>query len=287
MKPVIEILKAAIFIVVLFTSSSYGQVLDIPRASPKATVSQLIGVCKVEVDYGRPSVHGRKILGDLVPYGKVWRAGANEATVVSFNYNISIANKKIPAGKYALFMIPEKDKWVVIFNSEWNQWGAYHYNNNKDVLRVDIIPKKNAHVEICTYDFNEVSKTKGVLNVSWENFSIGIPIETDTHFQTELEIKKVIRASDKNWYNYSAAAQYYFYERKDAITSLEYIDQAIALDAPNPSPWMLKSQILASQEKYPVAISLAEEAIKVSKEHNFTFEIRENEENIEKWKKLL
>jgi len=261
--------------------------LEIPRASPKATISQLIGVCEVQVDYGRPSVRGRKILGDLVPYDKVWRAGANEATVISFNYDISVAENKIPAGKYALFMIPEKEKWVVIFNSEWNQWGAYHYNKNKDILRVNVIPKKNAHVEICTYDFSEVSKTKGVLTISWENFSIGIPIETETHVQTELEIKKVLSLSSKNWYNYSAAAQYYFYELKDAERSLVYIDQAIALDAPNPAPWMLKSQILASQGKYQDAIALAEAAIIVSNKNNFPFEINENEENIEKWKKLL
>ena len=280
------ILRPILFLSVLCMNQSYGQNLEIPRASPKATISQLIGVCKVGVDYGRPSARGRKILGDLVPYDKVWRAGANEATVISFNYDISVAGNIIPAGKYGLFMIPEKEKWVVIFNSEWNQWGAYHYNENKDILRVNVIPKKNTHVEICTYDFNEVTKNKGVLTIRWENFSVGIPIETETQVQTELEIKKVLSTSDNNWYNYSAAAQYYFYELKDADKSLAYIDQAIALNAPNPAPWMLKSQILASQTNYQDAITLAEEAITVCKKHNMLFEIRENEENIEKWKKL-
>jgi len=273
-------------LITLLTSSVLnGQALEIPRSSPSASISQTIGVCSVSIDYGRPSANGRKIIGGLVPYDKVWRAGANEATVIAFNYAISIAGNKIPAGKYGLFMIPKKDKWIVILNSDWKQWGAYNYNKDNDVLRIEIIPRKIDYTEMCTYTFVDVSKSKGVLKMAWENLSINLEIETDTRVQAINEINKVLSESTEDWYNFSAAAQYYFYELNEKEKALYYIDIAIALNAPNPSPWMLKSQILASQGKYEEAIVFAEEAIEVSKKNSFLFEVEENEENINKWKK--
>ena len=285
MKPYKKYLVFFFLISLLFNSILNGQVLEIPQASPRAFVSQAIGVCTVSIDYGRPSANGRKIIGGLVPYDKVWRAGANEATVIVFNYAIMIAGNKIQAGKYGLFMIPQKDKWIVILNSDWNQWGAYNYNRDDDVLRIEIIPQKVDYTEMCTYSFVEVSKSKGVLKMTWENLSINLVIETDTHVQTINEIDKVLSESLEDWYNFSAAAQYYFYELNEKEKAMQYIDIAIALNAPNPAPWMLKSQILASQGEFEQAIIFAEEAIDVSKKNNFLFEVEENEENINKWKK--
>ena len=270
----------------LFNSNLHGQALEIPRSSPSASISQTIGVCSISINYGRPSVNNREIIGGLVPYDKVWRAGANEATTISFNYAITISGNKIPAGKYGLFMIPKKDKWIVILNSEWNQWGAYNYNKENDVLRIEIVPQKADFTEMCTYSFADVNKSKGVLKMAWENLSISFEIETDTHEQTITEINKVLGKTSEGWYSFSAAAQYYFYVMNEKEKALYYIDTAIALRAPNPSPWMLKSQILAAQGKYKQAILLAEEAIEVSKQNNFLYEVEENEENINKWKVL-
>jgi tetratricopeptide (TPR) repeat protein len=282
MKPYSKYLTFLNLIIFLTTSMMNGQVLEIPRSSPSASISQTIGVCSVSIIYGRPSANGRKIIGGLVPFDKVWRAGANEATVIAFNYAIIIAGNKIPAGKYGLFMIPKKDKWIVILNSDWSQWGAYNYNKDNDVLRIEIIPQKVDYTEMCTYTFVKVTKSEGVLKMAWENLSIDLEISTDTHEQTIKEINKV----SEDWYSFSAAAQYYFYQLNEKEKALQYIDIAIALNAPNPSPWMLKSQILASQGKYKQAVVFAEEAIEVSKKNNFLFEVEENEENINKWKKL-
>ena len=118
-----------------------AQELDIPRASPKASVSQMIGVCNVALTYGRPAARGRKIIGGLVPYDKVWRAGANEATVLSFDHDMSFGGKTISKGMYGLFMIPKKDKWTIILNRVYNQWGAYNYDSNHDVLRIEVTPQ--------------------------------------------------------------------------------------------------------------------------------------------------
>ena len=180
-------------------------------------------------------------------------------------------------------MIPQKDKWVIIFNTVWDQWGAYNYDPQFDVLRFEIIPGADEPTEMCTFSFNEISETSGIITLNWERILINIPMETDTHQNTLQEIDKSVAASVEHWYTYSAAAQYHFYQRKEAQKALDYINLAIALNAPNPSPWMLKSQILASQGKYSDAIEIAKEAIEVSKEHNFWFEVSENEENINKW----
>ena len=264
-----------------------AQGIETPRASPKASVTQIIGVCTVTVNYSRPSVRNRKIFGDLVPYGKVWRAGANEATTISFNYPIQIGGKQIPSGTYGLFMIPNEQEWTIILNKDWNQWGAYNYNEADDIVRVGVVPKNDGNIEMCIYSFVDVDKTKGVLRLQWENVKVDIEIGTETHDQTLLEIDRVTKSTMKDWFNFSAAAQYHFYEHKDAENALKYINIAIALQAPNPAPWMLKSQILAYQKKYGEAIELAKEALVVAKKYNFHFEIEENEAHIKQWGEAL
>ena len=120
--------------------------------------------------------------------------------------------------------------------------------------------------------------------LEWENTRISVPIKTESHSQTLDDIEKAINDSRAYWYTYSAAAHYHFYEYREAEIALNYIDKAIALEAPNPAPWMLKSQILASLDRYKEAIAVAQEAIEVCKRENYSYEIHENEENIRKWK---
>lgn len=266
-------------------TTGFTQGAQIPRASPKAAISQTIGVTNIVVTYCRPSVRARRMIGNLVPYGKVWRAGANEATTISFNYPVQFGGKEVAAGKYALFMIPQSNKWTIILNKEWNQWGAYNYNPKLDVLRMEVIPQKTELIELCTYAFLNITKTEGILAMTWENSAIHIPLKTNTHAHTLADIDRAVAASQEFWYSYSAAAQYHFYEQQNAEKGLEYINVAIALNAPNPAPWMLKSQILATQGKYEAAIQMAEKAIEVSKAHNFLFEVEENEAKIKIWEK--
>ena len=264
-----------------------AQEMDIPRVSPKASISQIIGVNKVSITYGRPAVRGRKIIGNLVPLNKVWRSGANEATTITFEKEVRFEGKDVPKGTYSLFMIPSKNKWIVILNKIAHQWGAYNYDSYQDLLRVEVRLLKIPFTERCTYLFQEVTKSNATLTLNWEYISVPIHISTDTKKQTLGEIDKELGNSFKNWYNFSAAAQYHFYELNELDKAIEYLDIAIALKAPNPSPWMLKSQILAQQKKYSEAINYAKEAIVICKEKNFEFEIHENEEHILKWEKLI
>ncbi len=278
--------RSLIFCLVFTPFLAVAQSLDIPRLSPKSTVSQYIGVTNIEIDYCRPSAHSRHIFGELVPYGSVWRTGANEATTIAFNHTIFLEGDTIPTGKYGLFTIPGRSTWTIILNSQWDQWGAYNYDENKDVVRLEVNALPSNFAEMFTISFSKVTTGSGVLSLAWENARVDINIATDTKNNTLQEIGDITDDIRENWQAYSSAAQYYFYELENAKKAMKYIDLAIALEAPNPAPWMLKSQILASEKKYAEAIKQAEVAMKVCKEHGFSYEIEENMVQIKKWKLL-
>ena len=144
-------------------------------ASPRDSVSAKIGKATVSINYGSPSVKSRKIWGELVPYGQVWRAGANEATTFTTDRTITIAGKRLPAGKYGFFVIPNENEWVIIFNKVANQWGAYEYKEKEDVLRVKASPKKSeAMQERLVYKMN-----KNGFSILWENLEVPIVVAID------------------------------------------------------------------------------------------------------------
>ncbi len=283
----LQLIKIRYLLFLFFTPLlAHAQSLEIPRPSPKATVIQYIGVTKVEIDYCRPGAHSRHIFGELVPYGNVWRSGANEATAIAFSHTVFIEGDTIPAGKYGLFTIPGRNTWTVILNSEWNQWGAYNYDESKDVARIEVSALPSNFTEMFTISFSKVTTKNCILSLAWENARIDIKVATDTDANTLKEIDSITNVVMENWQTYSSAAQYYFYELENTEKAMKYINVAISLDAPNPTPWMLKSQILASEKKYAEAIKQAEIALKICKEHDFSFELEENKLKIEKWKLL-
>ena len=135
------------------------------RPSPPAKATGKAGNTTITIDYSQPSVKGRKIFGGLEPYGKVWRAGANEATVIEFDNDVKIEGQALPKGKYGLFVIPNENDWTFIFNKTWNQWGAYRYKQEDDVLRVKVKPTKTSSLnEKLTYTVNG-----GKVTLAWEN----------------------------------------------------------------------------------------------------------------------
>ncbi len=155
-------------------SSSYETVVikgDLP--SPRKEMKGKIGGTTINVNYGSPSVKGRAVWGGLVPNGKVWRTGANEATTIEVSNEIMVEGKKLPAGKYGFFAIPNDEEWVIIFNSVHNQWGAYEYDSSKDVLRVNVKPTTGKdHVEALDYALENNS-----LILKWEKLSVPIKIK--------------------------------------------------------------------------------------------------------------
>ncbi|HEX2535142.1 MAG TPA: DUF2911 domain-containing protein [Chitinophagaceae bacterium] len=144
-----------------------------PPASPKATATGKAGSANVSVAYSAPSVKGRKIWGELVPYGQVWRAGANEATTVTFDKDVTVEGQALPAGTYSFFTIPAEGEWTVIFNKEPKQWGAYKYDAAKDALRVKVKPVKSASFsEQLAYAVNNNG-----LVLRWENLEVPVAVK--------------------------------------------------------------------------------------------------------------
>lgn len=170
MKKVFQIKKALLLVVaVLFSAAAFAQK---PIASPRDSVSGVIKGATITINYGSPSVKGRKIFGELEKYGKVWRAGANEATVFTTSKNIMVEGKALPAGSYGLFAIPTEGKWTIIFNKVAKQWGAFKYDESQDALRVMVTPKKASKSERLVYKIDK----KGFL-LNWDTVSVPVSIK--------------------------------------------------------------------------------------------------------------
>jgi len=149
---------------------SYAQsaVLDLPRPSQRAQVTQRIGITDITITYHRPLVNGRKIWDELVPYGKVWRAGANENTTISFSDPVLIEGKALDKGTYGLHMIPTADEWTIIFSKSSTSWGSFTYNEAEDALRVTVKPQATEMHNALTYDFDQVQPESSVVTMAWE-----------------------------------------------------------------------------------------------------------------------
>ena len=148
------------------------------RASPNAGVAQTIGTTKVHLTYGRPSVNERTIFADdgLVPYGEVWRTGANEATTISFSSDVMIEGESLSAGTYSLYTIPGADTWTIIFNNAANQWGT-NYDESKDALRVEVSPASGPQVEMMMFYFEQITDTSGTCVLHWAETRVPFEIE--------------------------------------------------------------------------------------------------------------
>lgn len=153
---------------------------DEPRVSPNATVSQTIGTTEVQMTYGRPFVNDRTIFSEdgLVPYGDVWRTGANEATTISFSSDVTVQGEPLSAGTYSLYTIPGTDSWTIIFNENANQWGT-EYDESGDVLRVEATPESGPQVEMMMFYFENVTETSGTCVLHWNETRVPFEIEVD------------------------------------------------------------------------------------------------------------
>jgi len=169
------------FVPFVVVSPAAGAPVQLPRVSPKATVTQTIGLTDLTVTYSRPGVKGRKIWGDLVPYDKPWRTGANEATTFTNSTEIEFGGKKLAAGTYALLTIPAKDKWTVVLNQESDLWGSNEYKKEKDVLRVDVKPTGAEPQEWMALTFEDLTPQSGNLVLRWEKLRVAVPITVDAN----------------------------------------------------------------------------------------------------------
>jgi hypothetical protein len=239
--------------------------IKLPRVSQHAVVTQTIGLTDVTITYSRPGVKGRTIWGDLVPYDKVWRTGANEATEIAFSRDVTIEGKPLPAGTYSLHTIPGKTSWTVIFNKKAEQWGSYEYDAAQDALRVQVTPTSGPNVEWMQFSFPDVANDSAKCELAWEKLRVTFSVGADTNNQALADIRKSLSGEVKEWNVPFGAASFAFANNMNTPEAMGWIDQSIAIKE---TFWnlRLKSQMLDKAGKRKDAIAVAEKALVVGKD---------------------
>jgi len=273
------LLLAAAF---LFAAPAARADLDLPRPSPFAKVWQVVGLTEITVDYSSPGVKGRKIWGGLVPYDQMWRAGANTATKVTFSKDVTFAEKKVPAGTYAFFVIPGKTTWTVVLNKKADQAGTGRdYKQEDDLLRVTVHPKAAPFRERLAYLVTDFTDDKASLDLEWEKLRLSIPITVDTTNQALANIKNAV---DNTWRTYANAARYMLENKKDYDTGMKYIDQSLALKEDWFNLW-IKAELLKAKGNAQEARATGERAFELGKKSPMFFLESEIKKTLEEWKK--
>lgn len=206
-------------------------VLDLPRDSQHAQVTQRIGITDVTINYHRPLVKGRKVFGGLEPYGKPWRAGANENTTIKFTDPVSVEGQPLAAGTYGLHMIPGENEWTVIFSKVSTAWGSFSYDQKEDALRVTVKPQASELHEALTYDFDDPKPNAATIVMRWDKVAVPFKVEVDTHGIVEESLHKQLRGIGQyTWEGWDEAAEYLLAEKVDLDEALRYADRSIRVE---------------------------------------------------------
>jgi len=230
--------------------------LRIPRISQMAKVSQTIGLSEVSITYHRPGVKGREIWGNVVKYDEVWRAGANEPTLVTFSDEVTIAGKKLGAGTYRFVVIPSKTgDWTLIFNSETRNWGTV-YDAKYDSLKIMVRPETGSNEEWMSFSFTDLTPSSARVVLAWEKIRLS--------FRVEFNILSKLQASVGNWQTLNGAARFALDNKMYPEEGLAWAERSIALDR-NARNLQTKAELLAQAGKVSDAIATAEEAVKIAK----------------------
>jgi Protein of unknown function (DUF2911) len=245
-------------VIALVTVSAFGQQIRTPRPSPQAKFTQTVGVTDITVNYSRPGVKGRTIWGGLVPYDKVWRTGANEATTITFSEDVTISGQKLPKGTYSLHTTPGQSSWKIHFNSVADQWGSYSYDAAKDVVVVNATPVTAPHTEWLTIDVPELTTDKATFHIRWGNVAVPFTVDTGA---TQKVMTQLRNALNPSWQQPFMAANFAF-ENKGAATDQEisdWLDKSLAINQNISNLW-LKARFLQRLGKTAEARKTAEEA---------------------------
>lgn len=272
---------------VLFTGLS-AQITH-PRISPLATVEQQLGLSTIKVVYSRPGVRGRKIIGDLVPYGRIWRVGANESTKFSVDTEVKILGNALAPGTYALYAFPGETKWEIVFHGNITHWGDGRkaYNPEEDIFRVEIIPEKLSEVQenfLITFDRMDHNSLDMIWQ--WEYTRITIPIEVDTDAAMMREISRQLEVN-RTPQTYYEAGRYLQEQGKDPEIALGYLNKAIELGGDTYYYHRVRSLVQASLNDFEAAIESAQISLKLATELDKEEFVRMNQKNIDSWKKKI
>jgi hypothetical protein len=250
---------------VLLCEAGLAVAVDYPRQSPKATVSQTVGVTDVTIAYCRPSVRGRIIWGGLVPLDKVWRAGANEATTITFGDEVTIEGAKIPAGTYGLFAIPGATEWTMVLNKGAKQWGAYSYKEADDVLRFKVKPQEAPFQELMTFSFPSVAVQSAEVALAWEKVRVAFTVNVATVDKVLTQARAAVgEAKPDDFQTPLRAAMFCLDNNVNLDEAGVWIDKSIAVKE-GMYNLASKARLLAAKGQKAEALATAKKAIAVGK----------------------
>lgn len=275
-------LAALLAVLLMATGYETSAQIRVPPASSAQKVTQGLGINDVELVYNRPSMRGRQVFGDLVPYGSVWRTGANTVSAITFAETVTIAGHQVPAGTYGILSIPTEQEWTIILSKNSTQWGSYAYNADEDQLRFQVKPETlSKAVETFTIDFSDVTPSSLKLNVSWENTKVSFDISVDQDEQIMASIDRAMDAQKP----YLQAAQYYYDNDKDINKALAWVNEAEKANdkAAYIKRWKAMIQLKAGDKTG--AIATATRGLEMARENNNAEYVKLLSELIEEAKK--
>ena len=267
-------------LIFILSLNTFGQQIKTPRPSPDATVTQFVGVTEVKIDYSSPGVKGRKVWGELVPFGEIWRTGANEATTITFSDPVKINETELPAGTYGIHTIPGENEWEFIFSKDTKVDGSSTFNKDNEVLRVKAKPEEHHFMERMTFLFTDFTDNSASVNLLWDKLKVSFNIETNTQ---ELFLSKA--REQLSWSPTFQAAQYCLTSNTNLEEAYKWIEASCLISEVY---WnkRVKAQIQHKLGMENEAITSMEKAIELgSKMESAPFDFDNMKKMLEDWKK--
>ncbi len=260
-----------------FASSAFAQ-LQMPQSSPSAMVKQTVGLTDITIDYSSPAMRQREVWGGLVPYGEVWRTGANKATNITFSDAVSIEGTKVEAGTYALFTIPSEEEWTVILNKNAGQWGAGEYDEKEDVIRFKTTPMISPIInERLMFTISAMEDRQGEVSLWWGNTRVSFMVDADLVAKMVSNIENTMKQADNLWYTYAQSAEYYLDNNQSKEKAMEWVNKSISLNNHFYNNWVKARAMVSGNNTGGVsvnaesAINMVEKAMEMGEKENTNF----------------
>lgn len=273
-----------VLLALLFTTFS-ANAQKLPAPSPPGHAEQLVGLTMVKVDYSRPAMRGRTIFGDLVPYGKVWRTGANKCTTIELDGNVMVEGQLLRAGTYSIFTIPGEDSWNVIFNKNTELWGEGDRKEEEDVLTVKVKPQAADLTESFTIGFDAVKDDKAILQMTWEKTQINVQLHADATEQALANIKEALAEPDADFRAYHTSARFCVDRNIMAREAMGWATKSVEMEK---RYWNTHTLALAQAQNnlYKEAVNTAKMSLQLAEEAKSDAYVKMNNEKIAEWSKM-
>lgn len=280
--------SVACWAVFLCTTVATAQ-LEHPKASPAAAVVQKVGFTNISIQYSRPAARGRKIFGDLVPFGRIWRVGANESTKFTVDADIEVLGNTLPSGTYALYAFPQAREWEIVFHKNITHWGdgRQKYDAAEDAFRVIVRPQQvTQYQENFLISFDSVTHNRADLVLHWAKTRVTLPLSVDTHSIMEAQIRSKL-SKNPTAQTYYEAARYYVEQDMNYAKALDFLNQALAIGGDTYYVHRVKSLAEAKLGHWQKAIRSAEKSLQLAQAEGKDEFVRMNKKNIDSWHRKL